>query len=313
MASGSNALPRSGVSGVVAQPRRSRLRRREAIEGFLMAAPWMIGFVLFTAGPMLAAVYLGMTQWDIVTKPEFVGLQNYITMFTDDELFPQSLKVTITYTLMSVPLHVVFGFILAALLNAKAPFQNLFRAIYYLPSVLPLVASAVLWSWILNPEFGLLNYALHLAGIDGPGWLTDENWALPAIVLMNLQFIGITFVIMLAGLQRVPQELFEAAQLDGAGRWSLIRNITLPLMSPVIFFTIIININNSFQTFTQAYVMTNGGPENATLFYMLYLYNNAFRLFHMGYASALAWILFLAIVAVTIVQFRLSRLWVHVD
>src|SRR5215472_4406461 len=311
MATDSSAIPRTSASCAPTRLRRGHLHRREAVSGFLMAAPWMIGFVLFTAGPMLAAVYLGMTQWDIVTTPVFVGLQNYVSMFTDDDLFPQSLKVTVTYTLMSVPLHVVFGFILAALLNAKAPFQNLFRAIYYLPSVLPLVASAVLWSWILNPEFGLLNFALHLVGIAGPGWLTDEGWALPAIVLMNLQFIGITFVIMLAGLQRVPQEMYEAAQLDGAGRWSLVRHITLPLMSPVIFFTIIININNSFQTFTQAYVMTNGGPENATLFYLLYLYNNAFRLFHMGYASALAWVLFLAIVAVTIVQFRLSRLWVH--
>jgi multiple sugar transport system permease protein len=313
MASGFEALHQAGTSIAAARSRRGRLQRREAIEGFLMAVPWMIGFVLFTAGPILAAVYLGMTNWDIVTQPVFVGLQNYVTIFTDDDLFPQSLKVTATYTLMSVPLHVVFGFILAALLNAKAPFQNLFRAIYYLPSVLPLVASAVLWSWILNPEFGLLNYALHLLGIRGPGWLTDENWALPGIVLMNLQFIGITFVIMLAGLQRVPQELYEAAQLDGASRWALIRHITVPLMSPVIFFTIIININNSFQTFTQAYVMTNGGPENATLFYMLYLYNNAFRLFHMGYANGLAWILFVVIVCITILQFRLSRLWVHAD
>jgi multiple sugar transport system permease protein len=291
----------------------SKLHRREAIEGFLMALPWMIGFVLFTAGPILAAVYLGLTQWDIITRPVFVGVQNYVTMFTQDDLFPQSLKVTVTYTLMSVPLHIVFGFILASLLNAKVPLQSFFRAVYYLPSVLPLVATAVLWSWILNPEFGLLNYALHLVGIHGPGWLTDEGWALPAIVLMNLQFLGITFVIMLAGLQRVPQELYEAAELDGAGRWALVRHITLPLMSPVVFFAVIININNSFQTFTQAYVMTNGGPENATLFYMLYLYNNAFRLFQMGYASALAWILFLVIVAATIVQFRLSRLWVHAD
>lgn len=298
------ARTRSGIS---------KLHRREAIEGMLMALPWMIGFVLFTAGPMLAAVYLGLTKWDIITRPRFVGLQNYVEMFTKDELFLKSLGVTVSYTLMAVPLHVIFGFALAALLNARVPGTNLFRTIYYLPSVLPLVASAVLWSWILNPEFGLLNFALSRIGIKGPGWLTSEQWALPAIVLMNLQFIGITMVIMLAGLQRVPQELYEAAELDGAGGWQRLRYVTLPLMSGVIFFAIVININNSFQTFTQAYVMTNGGPSNATLFYMLYLYNNAFRFYKMGYASAMALVLFVVMVCITLLQFRLSRLWVYTE
>jgi multiple sugar transport system permease protein len=288
-----------------------RLGRREAIEGALMAAPWMLGFLLFTAGPMLASVYLGLTRWDIITRPVFVGLQNYTTIFSDDALFRKSLGVTVTYTALSVPLHIVCGFALAALLNARAPGSNVFRAIYYLPSILPLVASAVLWSWILNPEFGLLNFALAQVGIKGPGWLTSETWALPAIVVMNLQFVGITMVIMLAGLQRVPPELYEAAQLDGASRWQQLRHITLPMLSAVIFFAVIINVNNSFQTFTQAYVLTNGGPSNATLFYMLYLYNQAFRNFRMGYASALAMILFAIMVCFTLVQFRLSRLWVY--
>lgn len=275
-----------------------------------MASPWMIGFVLFTAGPMLAAVYLGLTRWDIITKPVFVGLQNYANMVRTDELFLQALRVTVDYSVMAVPLHVVLGFVLAALLNSKVPGRTIFRTIYYLPSVLPLVASAVLWSWIFNPEFGLVNYILSGFGIKGPGWLTSEEWALPAIVIMNLQFIGITMVIMLAGLQRVPQELYEAAQLDGAGCWQIVRNVTIPMVSSVIFFTIIMNVNNSFQTFTQAYVMTNGGPSNATLFYMLHLYNNAFRYYKMGYASALAWVLFAIIVAFTVLQFHLSRFWV---
>ncbi len=291
----------------------SKLHRREAIEGVLMALPWMIGFVLFTAGPMLAAIYLGLTRWDIITPPHFVGLRNYVELFTQDRLFLKSMGVTTSYTIMSVPIHVVFGFLLASLLNAKVPGTNLFRAIYYLPSVLPLVASAVLWSWLLNPEFGLVNFALSLIGIKGPGWLTSEGWALPAIVLMNIQFIGITMVIMLAGLQRVPQELYEAAALDGAGRWQRMHYVTLPMMSSVIFFAIVININNSFQTFTQAYVMTNGGPSNATLFYMLYLYNNAFRFFKMGYASAMALVLFVAMVIITLLQFRLSRRWVYTE
>jgi multiple sugar transport system permease protein len=289
----------------------SRLKRREAIDGFLMALPWIIGFILFTAGPMLAAVYFSMTRWDIISPARYVGLDNFVTMFTRDELFTKSLGVTIRYTLMAVPLHVVFGFILALLLNVKIFGNNFFRSVFYLPSVLPLVATAVLFSWIFNPEFGLLNYALSVVGIQGPGWLTSEEWALPAIVIMNLQFIGFTMVIMLAALQRVPQELLEAAQLDGAGRLRILAHITIPMVSPVIFLIIIININNSFQTFTQAFVMTNGGPANSTLFYMLYLYNNAFRFFKMGYASALAWILFFIIVTFTIVQFRLSRLWVY--
>jgi multiple sugar transport system permease protein len=278
----------------------------------LMAAPGMLGFVLFTAGPMLASVYLGLTRWDILTPPVFVGLQNYAAL-AEDKLFAKSLGMTVWYTLMSVPLHIVLGFVLALLLNVRLPGTNAFRAIYYLPSILPLVASAVLWSWILNPEFGLLNYALARIGIKGPGWLTSEQWALPAIVVMNLQFVGITMVIMLAGLQRVPQELYEAAQLDGAGVWQRMRYVTLPMMSSVVFFAVIININNSFQTFTQAYVMTNGGPSNATLFYMLYLYNKAFRNFQMGYASALAMVLFVIMVSLTLLQFRLSRLWVYTE
>ncbi len=291
----------------------SKLNRREAIEGMLMALPWMLGFALFTAGPMLAAVYLGLTRWDIITPPVFVGFQNYVELFTEDQLFLKSLGVTTFYTLMSVPLHVILGFLLASLLNAKVPGTNLFRTLFYLPSVLPLVASAVLWSWLLNPEFGLVNFALGLIGIKGPGWLTSEQWALPAIVFMNVQFVGITMVIMLAGLQRVPRELYEAAELDGAGWWQRLCYVTLPMMSSVVFFTIVININASFQTFTQAYVMTNGGPANATLFYMLYLYNNAFRFYKMGYASAMALVLFVVMVLITLLQFRLSRRWVYTE
>lgn len=291
----------------------SKLQRREAIEGIVMALPWMIGFVVFTAGPMLAAIYLGLTKWDIITPPRFVGLGNYVELFTQDRLFLKSVRVTTLYTIMSVPIHVILGFLLASLLNAKVPGTNIFRSIFYLPSVLPLVASAVLWSWLLNPEFGLVNFALSRIGIKGPGWLTSETWALPAIVFMNVQFIGITMVIMLAGLQRVPRELYEAAELDGAGQWHRLRYITIPMMSSVIFFTIVININNSFQTFTQAYVMTNGGPSNATLFYMLYLYNNAFRFYKMGYASAMALLLFIVMVVITLVQFRLSRRWVYTE
>jgi multiple sugar transport system permease protein len=291
----------------------SKLRRQEALDGFLFALPWMIGFLFFTAGPMLASAFLAVTRWDIISPPVFVGFENVKTMFAKDELFWKSLSVTARYTLMSVPIHVVLGFLLASLLNSKVPGRVFFRSVFYLPSVLPLVASAVLWSWIFNPEFGLVNYALSTIGIKGPGWLTSEQWALPAIVIMNVQFIGYTMVILLAALQKVPVELVEAAQLDGASRWQVTRHVTIPMISSVVFLAIIININNSFQTFTQAYIMTNGGPSNATLFYMLHLYNNAFRYFKMGYASSLAWVLFGIIVTFTFIQFRLARLWVYTE
>ena len=305
----------AGLAGHPARGKRrpNRLARREAIEGVLLASPWIIGFVLFTAGPMLVGLYTGLTEWDIISNPVFVGLQNYVRMFTDDRLFFRSLGVTFYYTLMSAPLHVVLGFALASLLNMKLRGTNVFRSIYYLPSILPVVASAVLWSWVFNPDFGLLNYGLSLIGIKGPGWLADPQWALPAIVLMNLQYIGPGMIILLAGLQRVPQELYEAAQLDGASRWQLLWHITLPMMSSVIFFVTITHINSSFQTFTQAFLMTKGGPSYATHFYMLHLYNEAWSSFRMGYASALAWVLFVIIVGFLVIHFRLARLWVYTD
>src|SRR5690349_10191913 len=197
----------------------SKLHRREALDGFLMALPWILGFLVFIAGPMLVGAYTSLTRWDIISNPVFIGLQNYIEMFSGkDPQFYQSLKVTFIYTANSAPLHVVLSFILASLLNSKVPFKNFFRSVYYLPSILPVVASAILWSWVFNPDFGLLNYGLSVFGIAGLKWLADKNWALPAIILMNVQYVGPNMIIMLAGLQRVPAELVEAAQLDGANR-----------------------------------------------------------------------------------------------
>lgn len=292
----------------------SKLRRREAIDGMLMALPWVIGFLVFIAGPMAFGLYVSLTKWNIIGKPQFVGLNNYVSMFTGkDELFYKSLSVTATYTLISAPLHVVLSFILASLLNSKVPFKNFFRSAYYLPSILPVVASAILWAWVFNPDFGLLNNALHFFGIQGPKWLADKNWALPAIIIMNLQYIGPNMIIMLAGLQRVPVELVEAAQLDGANRWQLTWNITIPMISSVVFLVIINNINASFQTFTQAFLMTGGGPQYATYFYMLHVYREGWVSFRMGYASALAWVLFVIILGFLFIHFRLSRLWVYTD
>lgn len=290
----------------------STLQSREATTGVLMALPWILGFLIFTAGPMLFGLYTGLTEWDIITAPKWIGLENFIEMFSGkDRLFYRSLGVTLKYVAVSAPLHVVLGFILAALLNMKLNGTNFFRSIYYLPSILPVVASSVMWSWVFNPDFGLLNYGLSLLGIDGPTWLASPKWALPSIIIMNLHYIGPGMIILLAGLQRVPQELYDVAQLDGASRFQLLRHITLPMMSPVIFFVIIQHINSSFQTFTQAFLMTNGGPNYATYFYMLHLYNEAWGSFHMGYASALACVLFLIIVGFLVVHFQLSKLWVY--
>jgi len=301
---------------VLASPvkKMGKLGRREALDGIMMALPWVIGFLLFTVGPMIFGLYVSFTKWDIVSSPKWVGLDNFVRMFSGkDRFFYQSLKVTFLYTAISAPLHLVLDIILASLLNMKLKGTNIFRSIFYLPYILPVVATVVLWSWVFNPDFGLVNYGLSLIGIKGPKWLVDENWALITIIIMNIQYIGFGMMVMLAGLQRVPLELYEAAAIDGAGWWHKMRYVTLPMTSSVIFYIVIIHISSSIQTFTQSFLLTNGGPNYATYFYMLHLYNEAWRAFRMGYASALAWVLFLIILSITVLNFRLSRYWVYTD
>jgi multiple sugar transport system permease protein len=291
-----------------------KLQRQEAIIGILMALPFILGFLIFTAGPMLVGLYASFTKWDIVSTPKWIGLDNYIRMLNGkDRYFYQSLKVTVIYVLISAPIHVVLDIIIASLLNMKLKGTNFFRSIFYLPYILPVVATVVLWSWVFNPDYGLVNHALFQLGIDGPKWLVDEKWALLTIVIMNLQYLGFGMMVMLAGLQRVPQELYEAAEMDGAGWWQKTWNVTLPMVSSVIFFIIIIHITGSFQTFTQSYLLTGGGPNYATYFYFLHLYNEAWVSFRMGYASALAWVLFIIVVAITALNFVVSRYWVHTE
>ncbi len=291
-----------------------KLQRKEALAGVLMASPFVLGFLIFTAGPILVGLYASFTKWDIVSAPQWIGLDNYVRMFSGkDRYFYQSLKVTVTYVLISAPLHVVLDIIIASLLNMKLKGTNIFRSIFYLPYILPVVATVVLWSWVFNPDYGLVNYALSRVGIDGPKWLVDEKFALMTIVIMNLQYLGFGMMVMLAGLQRVPQELYEAAEIDGAGWWQKTRYVTLPLVSSVIFFIIIIHISSSFQTFTQSFLLTGGGPNYATYFYFLHLYNEAWVSFRMGYASALAWVLFVVMVAVTALNFVVSKYWVYTE
>lgn len=280
--------------------------------GYLFLSPWILGFLIFLIGPMLASLYLSFTQYKVIKAPAWVGLANYERMFSD-ELFYHALKVTLTYTGISVPLGIMAALGVAMLLNQKIVVSGLFRTIFYLPSIISGVAVAIVFAWIFNFRFGILNYLLSLLGIAGPNWLGSPRWALWAFVLMSLWGIGGNVVIFLAALQGVPQTLYEAAEIDGAGSWHRFRYITLPMISPAILFVFVIGIIGTFQTFTQSYILTGGGPANATLFYLLYLYKNAFNWFEMGYASALAWVLFLVIMSCTLVLLRSSTLWVHYE
>lgn len=256
------------------------------------------------------SLYLSFTEWDMIGDKTWVGMDNYQMMLVDP-LFWQSLRVTGFYTLFAVPLGVLFALGLAMLLNQKIHGVNLFRTVFYIPSVISGVAAAMLWAWIFNPEFGVLNAGLEMIGLEGPKWLYDPDFVIPALVVMSLWSVGGSMIIYLAALQGVPSELYEAATMDGAGWWRRFWHVTLPQISPVLFFTLVTGMINSFQTFTQAYVMTNGGPQNASLFFGLYLYNNAFRYMKMGYASALAWTLLLIVLSLTLVTFLSARYWVH--
>jgi len=288
---------------------RLKLSQREAIEGFLYITPWLIGFAVFYAGPLIASLLFSFTSWDLLSPMRWIGSSNYQNMLKD-ELFFQALKVTTIYSIFAVPLQLTVSLILAMLLNAKIKFISAFRTSYYVPTILPAVVTAILWRWIFNPEIGLINLFLKALGLRGPEWLTSPHWALPALIIMSLWSIGSSIIIFLGGLQGVPDYLYEAAELDGANLWEKFKNVTFPMISPVFFFNLIIGIIDSFQVFTYPYIMTRGGPEYATLFYVLYLYQNAFQYFKMGYASSLAWVLFLIILLLTLLQTLLSKKWV---
>jgi len=288
-------------------------RLGQAIEGYLFISPWIVGFLLFTAGPIAASLVLSFFQWSLIRPPRLVWFDNYVQMFSQDPLFWQSLKVTLTYVAAAVPLQLAFALFLAILLNQKVRLIPVFRTIFYMPSQVSAVAVAVIFLWIYHPELGLINDLLAKVGIKGPAWLISERWALPALIGMSLWSVGGAMIILLAGLQDIPPHLYEAAALDGAGEMAKFLHVTLPMLSPVIFFNLVLGIIGGFQYFAQAYVMTRGGPLNATLFYALYLYLNAFNFLKMGYAAALAWVLFIVIVAATILQLRLARHWVYYE
>lgn len=288
------------------------IRGREAVDCYIFMLPAIIGLALFWIGPMLASFWLSFTEYDMLSDPKWVGAQNYRGLWHDD-LFWKSLRVTVTYSVFSVPLVLATGLILAVLLNQKFPGVTVFRTVYYLPVVMSGVAISMLWKWIYNPDFGILNVFLDKIGIRGPGWLTDERWALPAMIFASVWTAGGSMLIFLAGLQDIPADLYEAAEIDGAGRWNRFWHITFPLISHVTFFNLVLGIIGALQVFTEAFVMTRGGPNNATMLLSLYLYNNAFSYLKMGYASAIAWIMFMIVLALTLLVFRSARLWVHYD
>ncbi len=291
---------------------KSRQARREAVEGYLFILPWLLGFLIFVLGPMIASFYLSFTDYEVVKAPKFIGLANYQRL-TQDRLFWQALKVTTIYVVISTPLVLALSFAVALLMNQKVRFLGLWSTIYYVPTLVPLVASTMLWLWIFNPQFGLLNTLLRYVGIEGPLWLGHSRWALPSLILMSLWSVGSPMLIYLAGLQGIPTDLYEAVDIDGGGIWAKFRYVTVPMMSSVIFFNLVLGMIAGFQAFAVPFLMTEGGPRYATLFYVLYLYQNAFQFFRMGYASALAWVLFMIILLLTGVVFRWSAMWVYYE
>jgi multiple sugar transport system permease protein len=311
-------VERAGVTEaeVARRARRSSRRLRQTLEAYLFLSPWLVGFLVFTLGAMLFAVWMSTQKWNLAKPPVYVGLGYYKKAFLQDPLFWKCLYNTAYYAGISVPLRILFALSLALLLNQKVKGLAVFRTIFYLPSIVTGVATAMLWMLLLNPDMGGINFVLRKVGVaNPPGWLGSEQWAMPGLILMSLWSVGNLMIIFLAGLQSVPDELQEAAYVDGAGTWRRFRHITLPLLTPTILFNLVISVIASFQVFTQTYVMTNGtgGPANATLTYVLYLYRNAFEYFKMGYAAALGWILFFIILGLTLLLLKSSAFWVHYE
>ncbi|HEY0475347.1 MAG TPA: sugar ABC transporter permease [Kribbella sp.] len=289
-------------------------RADKTIAFWLFISPWLIGFLVFTVGPMVSSIYVSLTSWDLITAPKFVGLANYSEALQDPRV-AQALKVTLLYAVISVPLQTVLAFLVALLMNLDLPGIRLFRTIWYLPSLVSGVAQMVLFLWVFNPQYGLANDLLAKVGIQGPGWFNDAGWALPTVILMSLWTVGGAMVIYLAGLKDVPVNLYEAAALDGAGVIRTFWHVTLPQLSPIILFNALTGIIGALQIFTQGFVATaaGGGPKDSLLFFVYYLYDNAFQNFRMGYASALAWILFAIILALTAVTLRGSAFAVYYE
>lgn len=304
--------PQPTTSDVQPRPRRRNgLARREARTGLLWVQAWFIGFIVFTIGPIIAAIYLSFTEWKGVGAPRWIGFGNYVELITDDPLFWKSLEVTGVFAIIYLPLNLVIGLAMAMLMNQRLRGVAVFRTIYYLPSVLSGVAVAILWGFVFHRDYGVLNAFLGFFGIPPVPWLQDPHWVIPALVIMQLWGVGGSVIIYLGGLQGIPTELYEVAKIDGARWWPTLFRVTLPMMSPVIFFQLVLGVIATLQIFTQAYVLTNGGPDYASFFYALNIYQRAFVDLRLGYASALSVVLFLIIVGITAIIFKTSSAWVY--
>jgi multiple sugar transport system permease protein len=276
--------------------------------------PWFIGFIIFGLYPMIMSVYYSLCRYDVLRIPQFIGLGNYQKLIFEDPYFWTSISNTLIYTVLRVPLCIIGSLLLAVLVNNAVRGVKFFRTIYFIPSIVTGVVLSVVWLWMFNPQFGLINSFLAYMGIPGPLWLLDPNWSKLSMVLMSVWSIGGgRMLVFLAALQGIPKHLYEAVDIDGGGWWAKFRNVTIPMLSPVIFLWSVLEIIFSLQVFVEAYIMTQGGPLNSTMFYNLYLYNKAFNDFEMGYASALAWLLLIISLIITVIQFRISKRWVHYD
>ncbi|WP_343420832.1 sugar ABC transporter permease [Candidatus Flexifilum breve] len=302
MATRIQAAPASAQSGWKWWTNMS-LRRRRTITGYIFIMPFILGVLFWVVIPVLVNLYLTFHSWNLMSAPRFVGMQNLETLFRDP-ILPQALKATFLYTVLSVPLGLLFGFFLANLINTNIRGISIFRTIFYMPSIVPAVANALLWAWMFNTEFGLINAVIRAFGGAKIAWLQDPNLAVPAFVILSLWGSGSSMIIFLAGLQGIPDVYYEAAEIDGAGRWAKMRHITIPMISPVFFFNLVIGFINSLQVFVIGYLVTDGGPQNATLFLVLYIYRSAFQSLKMGYAAALSWVLFGILLVLSVVIFR---------
>lgn len=294
--------------------RQSRLARSEERVAWLFLLPSLLLFLVFTALPVLSAFLISFTRWDLFNTPRLVWLHNYVALW-NDPIFRQVLGNTGYYVALTVPLQMIFGLLCAVGLNRGVPGQSVFRVLFFLPVVTSTVAVGLIWAWLFNSNFGLINMALSLLGsTDLPKWLVSSTWAMPAVIIVSVwQGLGYPMVLFLAGLQNIRPELYEAAAIDGATGWSRFRHITLPLLSPMTFFVLIVSIIGSFQVFELVYVMTKAGPSNATNTLVYYIYQNGFMFYQMGYASAAAMVLFLIVLVATLIQYRLQDRWVHYD
>lgn len=295
------------------------MRKKEAFWFYVFVSPWVFGFLAITLGPMVYSFFLSLTNWDLFTAPKFIGLTNYVKLFTKDTIFWKTVFNTLYYAFISVPLGMAFSLFIAYFLNRPIKGSAIYRTLYYIPATVPGVASALLFKWLLAPDVGMINRFLALFGVDGPSWLLEPAWVKPALILMSMWAVGANITLLMAGIRSIPNEFYEAAELDGATPIYQYYRITLPLLTPIIFFNVINGLIGSLQIFTQIYVMTGtggasmGGPNNASMMIVPYLFNNGFRFYKMGYASAIAWILFVLVMLLTLLVFRSSSAWVYYE